>query len=138
MNRIPYKFGKTRVRLTEHFYLDEFTSKDGAETPNDVLEELKKTAEHLEVIRKACGNRPITITSGYRSPEHNQNVNGASNSQHLYGTAADIKVKGLTPKEVSKKILALMNFGKIVKGGLKAYSKNGFTHTDRRGEYKTW
>lgn len=46
--------------------------------------------EHLEDLRRICGSRPLHIISGYRSPEHNRRVGGATNSQHLYGRAADI------------------------------------------------
>lgn len=44
----------------------------------------------LEVLRHEIGDRPITIVSGYRSPSTNKAVGGASNSQHLWGRAADL------------------------------------------------
>lgn len=34
--------------------------------------------------------QPIPIVSGYRCPVHNAQVDGAANSQHMYGAAADI------------------------------------------------
>lgn len=34
--------------------------------------------------------QPIPIVSGYRCPVHNRAVDGARNSQHMYGAAADI------------------------------------------------
>ncbi len=43
----------------------------------------------LERLRKELG-KPLTIVSGYRCPEHNKAVGGDSNSQHLYGSAADL------------------------------------------------
>jgi uncharacterized protein YcbK (DUF882 family) len=43
----------------------------------------------LERIRSALGN-PLPIVSGYRCPRHNADVGGAADSQHMYGTAADI------------------------------------------------
>lgn len=48
----------------------------------------------LEPARKELG-RPITVTSGYRSPELNKAVGGVSNSQHLTGCAADLKCTNL-------------------------------------------
>nr|UWI30843.1 MAG: Peptidase M15 [Bacteriophage sp.] len=48
----------------------------------------------LDPARKELG-RPITVTSGYRSPELNKEVGGVSNSQHLTGCAADLKCTNL-------------------------------------------
>lgn len=43
----------------------------------------------LDPIRERWG-APITVTSGYRSPELNKRVGGVENSQHMRGEAADI------------------------------------------------
>lgn len=43
----------------------------------------------LERIR-SIDNRPLRIVSGYRCPIHNRDVGGAENSQHMYGSAADL------------------------------------------------
>lgn len=44
----------------------------------------------LEAMRHKLGDRPIYISSGFRSIACNNAVGGASNSQHLYGRAADL------------------------------------------------
>jgi zinc D-Ala-D-Ala carboxypeptidase len=49
-----------------------------------------KTMWQLEALRHALGDVPLTITSGFRDIQCNASVGGASNSQHLYGTAADL------------------------------------------------
>jgi zinc D-Ala-D-Ala carboxypeptidase len=49
-----------------------------------------KTMWQLEAMRHALGDQPLTISSGFRSISCNQSVGGASNSQHLYGNAADL------------------------------------------------
>lgn len=54
----------------------------------------------LEQIREHFGQR-VTVVSGRRCPAHNARVGGATSSQHLVGTAADIKVQGVTPKAVA-------------------------------------
>jgi zinc D-Ala-D-Ala carboxypeptidase len=43
----------------------------------------------LEAIR-AVLRGPVRVLSGYRCPVHNHDVGGAADSQHMYGTAADI------------------------------------------------
>lgn len=39
---------------------------------------------------------PLSVTSGYRSPEHNARVGGAKGSQHLHGNAYDVDVSSLS------------------------------------------
>jgi zinc D-Ala-D-Ala carboxypeptidase len=49
-----------------------------------------RTMWHLEALRHALGDQPLIVTSAFRSYPCNSAVGGASNSQHLYGTAADL------------------------------------------------
>lgn len=58
----------------------------------------------LDPIREGI-NRPITVYSGYRPPRLNKAVNGAKNSNHLYGYAADVYCKN--PLDMVKKLIEL-------------------------------
>lgn len=49
-----------------------------------------KTMWKLEALRRAAGDVPIVVSSGFRSVSCNNAVGGASNSRHLYGDAADL------------------------------------------------
>ena len=49
-----------------------------------------QTMWKLEAMRHALGDRPLRVTSGFRSRSCNAAVGGASNSRHLYGDAADL------------------------------------------------
>ena len=115
------------MKLTKNFDLTEFDSKDGAEMPAEVLCNVRKVAENLQVLRDELG-APITVNSGYRSPEHNKRVGGATGSTHLTGHGADIVVKGYTPQQVYDTIERLQAEGRMEQGGLHAYS--GFVHYD--------
>jgi len=44
----------------------------------------------LETYRAQLSPNGVEVVSGYRCPDHNREAGGASNSQHLYGTAADV------------------------------------------------
>jgi uncharacterized protein YcbK (DUF882 family) len=55
----------------------------------------------LDPVREIYG-KPITVTSGYRSPAVNRKVGGAINSHHVRGMAADINGVGDDPKENRK------------------------------------
>lgn len=123
------------MKLTENFSKQEFDSKDGAEMPLEVLENIKKVAKNLQALRDAV-LKPIKINSGYRSPSHNKKVGGVSNSQHVKGTASDIVISGMSSKQVATTIERLIADGKMSEGGIGIY--NTFTHYDIRGTKARW
>lgn len=123
------------MKLTKNFNLREFKCNDGSSTPLDVVRNLEKLATNLQVLRDKVGE-PITITSGYRSEPHNKKIGGAKNSQHVLGTAADFKVKGMRPKEVYAIIENLIKKGEMMEGGLGLYSN--WIHYDIRGTKARW
>ena len=118
-----------------NFSIKEFASNDGAYFPVDVVVQLEYLIINLQELRNYVG-KPITINSGYRSPNHNKRVGGAKNSQHVKGNAADIVIKGYTPKEVSEIIEKLIKSGRMSQGGLGTYDT--FTHYDIRGTKARW
>jgi uncharacterized protein YcbK (DUF882 family) len=123
------------MELTQHFSKAEFNSKDGAGMPQEVWANIKILAKQLEALRSVL-NAPISITSAYRSEIHNKSIGGKLNSQHLLGKAADIQVKGKSPKQVQKAILKLIKDGKMLEGGLGLYDT--FVHYDIRGKASRW
>lgn len=118
-----------------HFSHQEFYSR-GRPVPKQYWSNLKALMRDLEVLRKALGNRPITISSGYRAPDHNKAIGGATRSQHLYANAGDIKVSGVPPHVVQAKIKELMLAGRIRLGGIGRAST--YTHIDGRGRKTAW
>jgi uncharacterized protein YcbK (DUF882 family) len=123
------------MKLTKNFSIGEFNSKDGSQMPAVVRENIEALAKNLQALREFFGAE-ISINSGYRSPAHNEAVGGASKSQHLKGTAADIVVEGITPDQVADTIEKLITEGKMKQGGIGRY--NSFTHYDIRGEKARW
>jgi uncharacterized protein YcbK (DUF882 family) len=123
------------MKLTEHFHLSEFQSRDLAAFPEEVKTNLQELAENLEVLRAHIG-QPIIITSGYRSPAHNEREGGASNSMHLTGKAADIKVAGMSARVLHSQIEMLIKYGKMKEGGLGLYAT--WVHYDIRGSRARW
>jgi len=89
--------------LTPHFNKKEFASRDGAGMPEPVWQNIRILASQLEVLR-AHLNKPINVTSGYRSESYNERIGGVKDSQHTLGKASDLQVKGLKPKTVYKAI----------------------------------
>jgi zinc D-Ala-D-Ala carboxypeptidase len=87
---------------TAHFNWSEFTDHvsgnfNGGQPGVNIRENVRRLMYKLEAMRVKIGNRPITITSGFRSVAHNDQTPGAAkDSQHTYGTAADMVVPGVT------------------------------------------
>lgn len=93
-----YTTEQNNVQVGPHFKVKEFACKDGSTIT--FIDDYMVTI--LELLRKELGNKPIIITSGYRTPTHNAKVGGAKYSYHMRGMAVDIKVNGKTSKEVAK------------------------------------
>lgn len=122
------------MQLAKNFPLSEFQSKDGAPFPDEVLPQLQELAENLQIIRDHIG-MPLSVNSGYRSPEHNKAIGGKPNSYHKKGMAADLSCD-LEPFQLYQEIEKLMLAGKIKKGGLVEYKT--FVHYDIRGWFANW
>ena len=76
---------------------------------------------------------PVTVNSGLRCRQHNANVGGATNSQHLYGTAADLGCpSGVTPQKMYDIAEDIMGNT----GGLGLYSWG--IHIDSRSTKARW
>ena len=123
------------INLTKDFQLHEFDCKCGCEMPESVFTEVKKLANQLQIIRSFI-QRPIILTNAYRCPTHNKDVGGVSDSQHLLGKAADIKVKELEPTEIYSVINTLIRYEYVTESGMGLY--NTFLHYDIRGTYARW
>lgn len=120
------------VPASAHFKLSEFKCKDGTAVPEKYYGNCQRLMNLLEEIRTACGNRAVTVNSGYRTESYNKKVDGAKQSQHLYAAAADIKVSGKSASEVYKLCDRLVGN----RGGVGRYST--FTHVDVRGHKARW
>ena len=113
--------------LAENFKVKEFACNDGSDTvliSDDLVELLQKIRDHLGVA--------VTINSGYRTSTYNKKVGGATNSQHVKGTAADIVAKGVDPLTVAQYAEYLMPNS----GGIGVYQT--FTHVDVRTSRSRW
>lgn len=98
------------MNLSTHFTLEELTFSETAARQNidntpppQVIANLRRVATVLEQVRSIV-NRPIMISSGYRSPVVNNAVGGSNNSAHMTGLAADIRAAGMTPRELAEAI----------------------------------
>ena len=113
--------------LSKNFKVSEFKCNDGSDTVliSDKLVGL------LQNIRDHFG-AAVTINSAYRTESYNKKIGGATKSQHVNGTAADIVVEGATPLEVAQYVEHIMPDS----GGIGVYQS--FTHVDVRASRSRW
>jgi zinc D-Ala-D-Ala carboxypeptidase len=102
--------GLMATPLTPNFTLEEMTDSQTAARkgiPNvplaHELANLERTAKVMEKVRTLLGDKPILISSGYRSPKVNAAVGGSKNSAHMSGLAVDFSCPGFgTPYMICK------------------------------------
>lgn len=124
------------MKITDHFSWEEAKCKDGTEVPEDLRVNVIKVAANLEELRKSLGGIPIQIHSWYRTREYNKKIDGAENSQHCLGKAADISTKEFSPVQIKKTIEKLIKDGVMDEGGIGLYKT--FVHYDVRGTKARW
>lgn len=109
------------VKLSRYFKVREFGCKDGSQVVfiDDYLYSV------LDILRHKLG-KPVIITSGYRTPEWNAKCGGAKYSYHMRGMAADIRVDGISAKELANKL------NEIVPDGCGIIVYNSWVHFDVR------
>lgn len=113
--------------ISKNFRVREFRCQDGSDVvfiESDLVDILQRIRDHF--------GKAVTITSAFRTASHNKKVGGATYSQHLYGTAADIKVSGVAANVVADFVETLMPNT----GGIGRYST--FTHVDVRKTKARW
>lgn len=114
-------------KLSTNFAVKEFACKDGS----DAVLVAPRLVMVLQSLRSHfCA--AVTINSGYRTPQYNAKVGGVTDSQHCYGTAADIVVRGKTPAQVAAYARQLMPDW----GGVGVY--DSFCHIDVREAKASW
>jgi len=119
-------------QISKHFNLSEFQCHDETQAVKVVPELVDK----LEILRGMVSEHlgkdtALLINSGYRTPAYNKKIGGAEKSQHMEGTAADIRL----PSEIDADLMA--SFAE--KAGFDGIGKyDSFVHVDVRGYPARW
>ena len=97
--RVGYFIDLPRAPLSQllatHFRLSEFVNSVRQRGESRAYVD-PQIVHHVQEIRSGLG-RPLILNSGFRSPEHNRAVGGATFSRHIYGDALDIDVDQSRP-----------------------------------------
>jgi hypothetical protein len=95
-----------------------------------MVEEGKATDE-----QKAAGRLPVHLDCAYRCPAHNLAVGGVPDSEHTRGLAADIKMSGMTTRQMYQAAVKVPAFRD---GGIGVAAHQGYIHVDVRGTHARW
>jgi len=109
------------MKLSKDFTLQELSKSEIADRNN--INNIP-TADHITNLVLLCQyvlqpvrshfNKPVSITSGYRSPELCVLVGSKPTSQHTFGQAADFKIAGVRNKVVSDWIVNTLDFDQCI------------------------
>ncbi len=91
-----------------YFKFREFVKEKGGFIDSDLVRKMERLREYV--------SHPLIITSGYRSPDRNEEVGGATESLHLKGQAVDVSIKGFSPSMLYRLVKGafLVGFGGII------------------------
>lgn len=99
------------------FYTDQPIISGGSFTWGEATKDATRIPDNVTIVNNIIGlarqlqrarneiNRPFFVNSWYRPPDINAAVGGVSNSQHLYGKAADIQVSGYSGRRVANAVM---------------------------------
>lgn len=109
------------MKLSEHFSLSEFTRSEKAKALGVRNEPSILQIHHLSLLctkvlepLRVHFDKPVIITSGFRSAALNEAVGGSKTSQHLKGEAADINIKGIAMADIWQYIKDNLEFDQVI------------------------
>lgn len=103
----------------------------GSVSSATVRSNLKRVMWRAEALRHQLGDRPLRVTSGFRSRACDSSVGGSGSGQHTYGTAMDLTGYSGTPSFCSIALQArAAGMGGIFGPGYPGHSDH--THVDIR------
>lgn len=109
------------MQLSKNFSLQEMTkSQSGVRlgidnTPSsEIINNLSNLVTNILQPLRDFWNRPITVSSGYRSTELNKAVGGSPSSEHCKGYAADIEIVGVDNFTLFEYIKKNMKFTQLI------------------------
>jgi len=123
------------MQLSKHFTLEEFEKSQTA-TRKGIKNkagagEIKNLGdlcyEVLEPVRVKF-DKPVTITSGYRSPQLSEAIGSKSTSQHCTGNAVDMEVIGVSNLEVALWIENHCDFDQLILEYWTGEANSGWIH----------
>jgi uncharacterized protein YcbK (DUF882 family) len=128
------------MKLTENFTLAELTKSETAEknnldnTPNEQqIECLRQLCVHILQPLRDDFQKPLVVSSGFRSKKLSLLIKSKPTSQHCLGQAADFIIPSIDNKKVFKHIIENLPMDQVIleyyqEDDMKDYSNKGWIH----------
>lgn len=123
------------LRLSRNFTLGEMlvsqtASRRGIDNtpPPAAVAALKDLCQNVLQPVRDHFDRPVIVTSGYRSPELNRRIGGSGTSQHTKGEAADFTVPGVSNLELARWMERNLNYDQLIY----EFGESGWIHVSYR------
>lgn len=132
------------MKLSPHFHLSEFTASqtatrlmiDNTPGPEEIAAMKLLCEKVLEPVRTHY-ERPVMISSGYRSPELNRALMGSRSSQHVKGEAADFEIPGVSNLDICRWMERRLNYDQLILEFYKAGEPaSGWVHVSYREPFR--
>ena len=109
------------MKIANNFELKEFTKSQTAarkgidnNPSNEIIKNLQTVARKICQPIRNHFDRPVYITSGYRSETLNKSIGGSSTSQHVFGQAADMEIPGISNYDMAIWIRDNLDFDQLI------------------------
>jgi zinc D-Ala-D-Ala carboxypeptidase len=109
------------MKLSANFTLDELIKSQVAERKNinnnptpDVIENLKELCINVLQPIRSHFDKPVLISSGYRSAQICIEIGSSINSQHTLGMASDIEIWGISNKDLFDYVRNNLEFDQLI------------------------
>ena len=123
------------MQLSKHFKLEEFEKSSTAirlgiknKAGSGEIKNLTDLCYGVLEPVRAKFEKPITITSGYRSPELSEAIGSKATSQHCLGQACDMEVLGVSNLEVALWIQNNVDFDQLILEYYTGEQNSGWIH----------
>ena len=135
------------MKLSQHFSYQEFIKSQTAtrrgisnEPDDSQLYNMKMICANILEPVRVNFDKPVIITSGFRSPELCVAIGSSTNSQHAKGEAADFEIPGVSNKELADWIHDNLPYDQLILEFFDGKDPNsGWVHcshkSENRGQY---
>ena len=123
------------MQLSKHFKLEEFTKSMTAirkgiknEAGSGEIKNLTDVCYGVLEPVRAKFDKPVIVTSGYRSPELCEAIGSKSTSQHAKGQAVDFEIAGVSNLQVALWIEHNCDFDQLILEYYTGEANSGWIH----------